>query len=55
MGLALPKINEVRPPALISYRNMKGKIRAVNFNFVDLRDDKRIGGIGIFFDLGWNE
>jgi hypothetical protein len=53
--LALPKENEVNAPALIAYRNMKGKIKTVNLSYVDWKTDKRIGEIGIFFQLGWDE
>jgi hypothetical protein len=34
---------------------MKGKIKTVNLSYVDWKTDKRIGEIGIFFQLGWNE
>jgi hypothetical protein len=53
--LTLPKENEVNAPALLSYRNMKGKISTVNLSYVDLKTDKRIGEIGIFFQIGWDE
>lgn len=53
--LPLPQENQVNAPALIAYRNMKGKIKTVNLSYVDWKTDKRIGEIGIFFQLGWEE
>ena len=52
-GLTLPRENEVNAPALIAYRNLKGKISTINLSYVNWRTDKRIGEIGVFFRLAW--
>ena len=46
--LGLPSENEVRAPGLIAYREMKGKVRTINFMYVGIYD-RRIEQIAVFF------
>lgn len=52
----MPAAYEKRVPILVAYRDMSGKIKTVNFKFVDWKTgDRRINEIGIFYNIGWNE
>jgi hypothetical protein len=55
LGVSLPKKKEVRAPGLIAYREMEGLIKTINLPYADWKTDRRIGEIGIFFRLGWDE
>ncbi len=55
-GISLPESYEKRVLILVAYRDMIGKIKTVNFKFVDWKTgDHRIKEIGIFFNIGWDE
>lgn len=56
MGLSLPGAKRVVAPVLISYRNLRGPVRTVNFsNETELGNLKRIEMISVFYAIGWSE